>query len=86
MGEFSLAHILIVLVVVLLLFGPQKLGKMGGDLGEGIRNFKKGIAEPEPPPRRRKKKKRRRPVVEQLESAPEPIAELEEPAPHHQDA
>jgi sec-independent protein translocase protein TatA len=44
MGSFSLAHWLIVLVVVLLVFGPNKLGRLGQGLGEGIRNFKKGLA------------------------------------------
>jgi sec-independent protein translocase protein TatA len=83
-GEFSIEHILVVLVVVLLLFGPQKLGDLGGGLGKGIRNFKKGIAgDPDPPPRRRKKKKKKRPAPE-LES--DPVAELDEPAPTHQDA
>lgn len=83
MGEFSLAHILVVLVVVLLLFGPQKLGDLGGNLGKGIRNFKKGIAEPVAPPPRKKKRKKRRP--REVEPAPAPVAELEEPAAQHQD-
>jgi sec-independent protein translocase protein TatA len=44
MGSLSLAHWLIVLVVVLLIFGPTKLAAVGKGLGEGIRNFKKGIS------------------------------------------
>ena len=53
MGSFSLVHWLIVLVVVLLIFGPKKLSEVGKGLGEGMRNFKKGIRdeEDEPPPR-----------------------------------
>jgi len=44
MGSFSLAHWFIVIVVVLLVFGPTKLALVGKGLGEGIRNFKKGLA------------------------------------------
>jgi len=44
MGSLSIAHWLIVLVVVLLIFGPTKLAAVGKGLGEGIRNFKKGIS------------------------------------------
>ena len=36
---------LIILAVVLLLFGGSKLPKLGGALGESIRNFKRGIRE-----------------------------------------
>lgn len=43
MGSFSLAHWLIVIVVLLLVFGPKRLSEVGKGLGQGIRNFKKGI-------------------------------------------
>ena len=39
---------LIILAVVLLLFGGSKLPKLGGALGESIRNFKRGIREKPP--------------------------------------
>jgi sec-independent protein translocase protein TatA len=41
----SVPHLLILLVVVLLLFGAGRLGELGKGLGEGIKNFKKGIAD-----------------------------------------
>ena len=44
---FSFAHILLVLVVVLILFGAGKLPRVMGDLGKGIRSFKKGLSEGE---------------------------------------
>ena len=44
MGEFSLWHWLVVGLVILL-FGGSKLPKLGKDLGEGIRNFSKGLKE-----------------------------------------
>ena len=43
MGSLSPVHWIIVLVVVLLGFGPSRLAKVGKELGEGIRSFKEGI-------------------------------------------
>ena len=40
---------LIILAVVLLLFGGSKLPKLGGALGESIKNFRKGIGEASQP-------------------------------------
>lgn len=48
MGSLSPIHWIIVLVVVLLLFGPGRLAGVGKGLGEGIRSFKKGISEDTP--------------------------------------
>ncbi|MCC7405747.1 MAG: twin-arginine translocase TatA/TatE family subunit, partial [Bdellovibrionales bacterium] len=45
MGGMSIWHILIVLLIVLLLFGPSKLPNLGKSLGEAIRGFKKGLNE-----------------------------------------
>ncbi|MBX3182125.1 MAG: twin-arginine translocase TatA/TatE family subunit [Polyangiaceae bacterium] len=47
MGAMSMGHWLIVALVVLLVFGPKRLGQVGSGLGEGIRNFKRGLSEPE---------------------------------------
>ena len=44
MGEFSIYHWLVVLVVILLLFGGRKIPELMKGLGEGIRLFKDGIA------------------------------------------
>lgn len=41
-------QILIIALIILLLFGATRLSEIGKGLGEGIRNFKKGIQdEPE---------------------------------------
>jgi sec-independent protein translocase protein TatA len=32
----------------LLIFGPKKIGELGKGLGEGIRNFKSGLANDKP--------------------------------------
>jgi sec-independent protein translocase protein TatA len=47
MGSLSPIHWLIVIIVVLLLFGPGRLAGVGKGLGEGIRSFKKGLNEDE---------------------------------------
>ena len=53
MGTFSIWHLLLVLVVAMLLFGAGRVSEMGKGLGEGIRNFKKGLREDdEPRPKR----------------------------------
>jgi sec-independent protein translocase protein TatA len=42
-------ELLLIALVVFLLFGTRRLGDLGKGIGEGIRNFKRGIAdEPEP--------------------------------------
>lgn len=45
MGGLSPIHWLIVIVIVLLVFGPGRLAGVGKGLGEGIRQFKKGLNE-----------------------------------------
>jgi sec-independent protein translocase protein TatA len=41
----SPVQLLIVALIVLVLFGASRLGDLGKGLGEGIRNFKKGISD-----------------------------------------
>ena len=45
MGAFSVSHLLILLVIVVLVFGTSKLKGIGADLGGALKNFKKGMAE-----------------------------------------
>ncbi len=47
MGSFSIWHWLIVAVIILLLFGKGRISEVMGDMGKGIKSFKKGIAETE---------------------------------------
>ena len=49
MGSFSIWHWLIVLLVIVLVFGTKKLRGVGGDLGEAVKGFKKGMREGDPP-------------------------------------
>lgn len=37
-------EIILLLAVALLIFGPSRLSDLGKGMGEGIRNFKKGLS------------------------------------------
>ena len=50
MGEFSIWHWLVVLLVVLLLFGGGKMSSLMGDFAKGIKAFRKHMAEDAPEP------------------------------------
>jgi len=39
-GLFQPLHLLLIVAILLLLFGPSKFASLGKGLGEGIRNFK----------------------------------------------
>lgn len=39
----SFWHLLVVLLVVLLLFGPGRLPKLMGDIGKGVRSLRDGL-------------------------------------------
>lgn len=43
--KLGVPELLIILVIVLLLFGPGRLGKIAGELGSGIRAFRDGLNE-----------------------------------------
>lgn len=40
---FSIGHILLVVLVIMILFGAGKLPQVMGDLAKGVKNFKKGL-------------------------------------------
>ena len=39
----SISHLIVVLVIILVLFGAGKLPSVMGDIGKGIKNFRKNI-------------------------------------------
>jgi sec-independent protein translocase protein TatA len=43
MGEFSISHLVIIAVILLVFFGPSRLPGLGQSLGKAIRGFKEGI-------------------------------------------
>lgn len=44
-GQFSLIHWLVVILILMLLFGPSKIESLGRSLGRAIRGFKEGMNE-----------------------------------------
>lgn len=44
---FSIPHLLVVLVIVLLVFGTKRLKNIGEDLGGAIKGFKKAVKDGE---------------------------------------
>jgi len=49
-GSLGVPELLIILLIVIVIFGASKLPQLGKGLGEGIRNFKKGIKDEDEPP------------------------------------
>ena len=41
--RFGVPELLIILVIIILLFGVGRIGKIAGELGKGIRSFKDGL-------------------------------------------
>lgn len=46
--SFSIPHLLVFLVVIVLLFGTKKLRNLGTDLGTALKGFKKAMSDDEP--------------------------------------
>jgi len=49
-GLFQPMHLLVILGIALLVFGPKKLPELGKGLGEGIRGFRSAMKENAEPP------------------------------------
>uniref|UniRef100_I2Q704 Sec-independent protein translocase protein TatA n=1 Tax=Desulfovibrio sp. U5L TaxID=596152 RepID=I2Q704_9BACT len=52
MGLFEPHHLIVILIIALVIFGPGKIGDLGGSLGRAVRDFKKSMNEdpaPQPP-------------------------------------
>ncbi len=47
--DIGIPELLIVLVVVLLLFGPGRIARTAGELGKGIRAFREGLTSKDEP-------------------------------------
>ena len=59
MGGFSLIHWLILGVVILLLFGGNRFSAMMGDVANGLKSFKHGMAEDDEEQQRKAEEQRR---------------------------
>lgn len=42
--DIGVPELLIILVIVIVIFGAGRVAKLGGELGQGIREFRKGLS------------------------------------------
>jgi sec-independent protein translocase protein TatA len=49
-GSLGLPELLIILLIVIIIFGANKLPQLGKGIGQGLRNFKDSVKGDEPPP------------------------------------
>jgi sec-independent protein translocase protein TatA len=49
MFHLGTTELIIILVIIIVLFGAGRIGKIAGELGQGIRNFQKGLKGDEKP-------------------------------------
>ena len=59
MGGFSIWHILIFAIILLLLFGGNRFSAMMGDVAKGLKSFKQGMSDDEEEKRQRFEEQRR---------------------------
>ncbi len=46
-GSFGATELIIILIILLLIFGPSRLGDLGSALGKSIKGFRKSIKDDE---------------------------------------
>ena len=92
MGGFSIWHILILAIILLLLFGGNRFSSMMGDVAKGLKSFKQGMAdddeEKQPPLRRAAPQRTAAPAAARRGRPQEPIdvtPRRAEPAPPPRD-
>jgi sec-independent protein translocase protein TatA len=44
-GSFGATELILILIIVIVLFGVGRISKIAGEMGSGIRAFKKGLKE-----------------------------------------
>ncbi len=49
-GKLGMPELLIVLVIIIMLFGPSKISGLGKSMGEAIRGFKSAVKDEEEKP------------------------------------
>ncbi|MFL6759179.1 twin-arginine translocase TatA/TatE family subunit [Sphingomonas sp.] len=66
MGGFSIWHILIFAIILLLLFGGNRFSSMMGDVAKGLKSFKQGMADEDDEKVKRYEEQRRNDPPRQL--------------------
>ena len=74
MGGFSLWHILIFAIILLLLFGGNRFSAMMGDVAKGLKSFKQGMSDEDKPQDTRRDDARQLPPHQQppIDITPQP--------------
>ena len=58
-GLFQPLHLLIIIAIILLIFGTSKFAALGKGMGEGIRNFKAAMKDPEEEKKEKKEEEKK---------------------------
>jgi len=89
MGGFSLWHILIFAIILLLLFGGNRFSAMMGDVAKGLKSFKQGMSEDDEAKRtdaQRSDAQRQIPPQQPIDITPQPPrSDTETPPPPRDD-
>ena len=83
-GLFQPLHLLLIIAIALLVFGTSKFAAVGKGLGEGIRNFKSAMKDPEADKKeapKEEEKKSKPPVVLRPLCLAASSSVLQQPAP-----
>ncbi|MBV9455364.1 MAG: twin-arginine translocase TatA/TatE family subunit [Rubrobacter sp.] len=78
-GLLSPSHLIIVLLIIMLLFGAKRLPELGRNLGQGIKEFKEGLATKEEP-----KEEKRTVAVEGVQENASRVKTTQEQEEEHQ--
>jgi sec-independent protein translocase protein TatA len=57
MPNLGPTELIIILLIIVVLFGVGRIGKIGGELGKGIRSFREGMKGDEETPEKKDKEK-----------------------------
>jgi sec-independent protein translocase protein TatA len=58
-GLFQPLHLLIIIAIILLIFGTSKFAALGKGMGEGVRNFKAAMKDPEEEKKEKKEEEKK---------------------------
>ncbi|HNT78257.1 MAG TPA: twin-arginine translocase TatA/TatE family subunit [Anaerolineae bacterium] len=72
--NLGVPELILILVVAMLIFGPGRIGKLGSELGRGIRGFQEGLKSKED---KEKEKEKEEKALEVVEASTESEAETE---------